>query len=63
MNNDENNPDQPIQPFFPSSSDQNQMISLASAQITNEKLVDLLSQIEDYERVSVVNKDLSLTSL
>jgi hypothetical protein len=53
--NNENPSDHPNQPFFPSSSDQNQMISLASAQITNEKLNELLSQIEDYERVSVVN--------
>lgn len=50
-----NNENPSDQPFFPSSSDQNQMISLASAQITNEKLTELLSQIEDYERVSVVN--------
>lgn len=45
---------------FACSSDQNQMISLASSQITNEKLSELLAQIEDYERVSVVNKRLFL---
>lgn len=50
MNNENHNPH--IQNEY----DQNQMISLASSQITNQKLTELLSQIEDHERVSVVRR-------